>query len=45
MADLYKDNEDIVPHQDKMETEMNDLKIKLELCEEERIKAPYSKIL
>ncbi len=28
MAELYKDNGDIVPHQEKIETEMNDRKIK-----------------
>jgi hypothetical protein len=45
IADLYKNKEDIVRRRDKLETETDDLELKLELCDVERIKAQYSKIL
>jgi hypothetical protein len=45
IADLYKSKEDDVRCCDKLETEVDDFEIKLELCNDERIKTTYSKIL
>jgi hypothetical protein len=45
IADLYKSKEDIVCRRDNLEKEMDDLEMKLELCDDERIKTAYSKIL